>query len=66
MQYSTLVESARLNDLDVFAYLKYLLTEIPNNHHPEHPEITDNYLLWLATLPQECGLNYKNKKCLKL
>ena len=62
----TLVESARLNDLDVFAYLKYLLTEMPNNHHPEYPEIIDNYLPWSATLPQECRLNYKNKKCLKL
>ena len=62
----TLVESARLNELDVFAYLKYLLTEMPNNHHPEHPEIIDNYLPWSATLPQECRLNYKNKKCLKL
>ncbi|MBO5348167.1 MAG: IS66 family transposase [Lachnospiraceae bacterium] len=62
----TLVESARLNDLDVFAYLKHLLTEMPNNCHPEHPEIIDNYLPWSATLPQECRLNYKNKKCLKL
>jgi len=62
----TIVESARLNELDVFAYLKYLLTEMPNNHHPEHPEIIDNYLPWSATLPQECRLNYKNKKCLKL
>ena len=62
----TLVESARLNELDVFAYLKYLLTEMPNNHHPEHPEIIDNYLPWSAKLPQECRLNYKNKKCLKL
>ena len=62
----TLVESARLNELDVYTYLKYLLTEMPNNHHPEHPEIVDNYLPWSATLPQECRLNYKNKKCLKL
>ncbi|MBQ3615403.1 MAG: IS66 family transposase [Anaerotignum sp.] len=62
----TLVESARLNELDVYTYLKYLLTEMPNNHHPEHPEIIDNYLPWSATLPQECRLNYKNKKCLKL
>ena len=62
----TLVESARLNELDVYTYLKYLLTEMPNNRHPEHPEIIDNYLPWSATLPQECRLNYKNKKCLKL
>ena len=62
----TLVERARLNALDVFAYLKYLLTEMPNNHHPDHPEIIENYLPWSATLLQKCKLNYKNKKYLKL
>ena len=61
----TLVESARINELDAFAYLKYLLTEMPNNQHLEHPEIIDNYLPWSASLPEECRLNYKNKKCLK-
>lgn len=61
----TLVESARINGLDIFAYLKYLLTEMPNNHYLEHPEIIDNYLPWSATLPERCRLNYKNKKCLK-
>ena len=61
----TLVESARINELDVFAYLKYLLTEMPNNQHLEHPEIIDNYLPWSTSLPEECRLNYKNKKCLK-
>lgn len=30
----TLVESPWINGLEVFAYLKYLLTERPNNHHP--------------------------------
>ena len=61
----TLVESARINRLDVFAYLKYLLTEMPNNHYLENPEIIDHYLPWSATLPEECRLNNKNKKCLK-
>ena len=61
----TLVESARINELDVFAYLKYLLTEMPNNQYLEQPEIIDDYLPWSASLPEECRLNYKNKKCLK-
>ena len=61
----TLVESARINGLDVFAYLKYLLAEMPNNHHPEKPEIIDDYLPWSEKLPEECRLNIKNKKCLK-
>lgn len=39
----TLVESAKANDLDVYGYLKYLLTEMPNNRHLEHPEVIDRY-----------------------
>ena len=35
----TLAESARANDLDIFEYLKYLLMEMPNNRHLEHPEV---------------------------
>lgn len=61
----TLVESARINGLDVFAYLKYLLNEMPNNHHMEKLEIIDDYLPWSEKLPEECQLNIKNKKCLK-
>ena len=61
----TLVESAKANGLDVFGYLKYLLTEMPNNHHLEHPEIIDRYLPWSAELPEECRLKHKNTKCLK-
>lgn len=35
----TLVESARANKLDVYEYLKYLLTEMPNSHHQEEPQL---------------------------
>lgn len=42
----TLAESARANELDVYEYLKYLLTEMPGNSHLEHPEIIDKYLPW--------------------
>lgn len=61
----TLVESARANELDVYAYLKYLLTEMPNNRHLENPEIIDRYLPWAAELPDECRLKRENKKCFK-
>lgn len=61
----TLVESAKVNDLDVFGYLKYLLTEMPNNHHLEHPKVIDRYLPWSPELPEECRLKHKNTKCLK-
>lgn len=60
----TQVESACANHLDVFEYLKYLLTEIPNSQYLEHPEILDRYLPWSATLPEECRLKRNRKECL--
>ena len=47
----TLVESARANELDVYEYLKYLLTEMPNNHHQEDPSVIDHLLPWSEDLP---------------
>ena len=40
----TLVENARANELDVYEYLKYLLIEMPNNHHLEDPSVIDSLL----------------------
>ena len=48
----TLVQSAKANELDVYEYLKYLLEEMPNNRHLEHPEIIDRYLPWSSELPE--------------
>ena len=62
----TLVESARANGLDVYSYLKYLLTEMPNNQYLENPEILERYLPWSPDLPEDCRLKRQNKKCLKL
>lgn len=61
----TLVESARANELDVYEYLKYLLTEMPNNHHLEDPFVIDSLLPWSKELPEQCHLKRNRKKCLK-
>ena len=61
----TLVESAKANRLDIYEYLKYLLKEMPNNHHLENPEIIDRYLPWSEELPQRCRLNIEKKKYFK-
>ena len=61
----TLVESARANELDVYEYLKYLLTEPPNNHHLEDPSVIDSLLAWSKELPEQCLLKRNRKKCLK-
>lgn len=59
---STLVESAKVNHLDIYEYLKYLLEEMPNNGHLEHPEIIDRYLPWSEELPARCRLKTETKK----
>ena len=61
----TLIESAKANELDSYMYLKYLLSEMPNNHHLEHPEVIDRYLPWSPELPDECRLKHQKKKCFK-
>ena len=61
----TLVESARANDLDVYEYLKHLLTEMPNNHHLENPSVIDRLLPWSKELPEQCRIKRNRKKCLK-
>lgn len=61
----TLVESARANELDAYEYLKYLLTEMPNNHHLENPAVIDQLLPWAKELPEQCRLKRSRKKCLK-
>ncbi len=58
-------ESAKANDLDVYEYLKYLLTETPNNHHLEDPSVIDSLLPWSKELPEQCLLKRNRKKCLK-
>ena len=59
----TLVESAKANDLDVYEYLKHLLTERPNNHHLEKPSVIDRLLPWSKELPEQCRM--KRNKFLK-
>lgn len=61
----TIVESAKANDLDVYEYLKYLLEEMPNNDHIQHPEVLDRYMPWSKDLPDCCRLAIKNKKHFK-
>lgn len=61
----TLVESARDNALDVYEYLKHLLTEMPNNPYQEDPSVIDRFLPWSEELSEQCYLKTRHKKCLK-
>ena len=62
----TLVETAKLNHLDVFGYLCYLLESLPELDHRNHPELLEAYLPWSETLPESCRLREHriNKKCM--
>lgn len=62
----TLVETAKLNHLDVFGYLCYLLESLPDLDHRNHPELLEAYLPWSETLPESCRLREHriNKKCM--
>ena len=57
----TLVLSAQRNQLDVYEYLKYLLSELPNigDEYQSKPELLDRYMPWSKELPQECRLREK-------
>ena len=62
----TLVESARANELNVYQYLDYLLTELPELDYAylKDPTVLDKYLPWSEELPDEIRMNQKNRKCI--
>ena len=45
----TLVESTRANDLDVYEYLRHLLTEMPNNRRTYDSYHANAFFPWLFT-----------------
>ena len=61
----TIVETARANHLNIYEYLKYLLTVMPNTDYKNHPEQLGTYLPWAKELPEECRLNHTTKKSFK-
>lgn len=61
----TLAETAKANNLNVYEYLKHLLSEMPNIDFHNNPELLESYLPWSNELPKECMLTNTYKKCLK-
>ncbi|MFI3173343.1 MAG: transposase domain-containing protein [Eubacteriales bacterium] len=52
----TIVETAKLNNLNVFEYLKYLLEEMPNIDFYNNPELINQYTPWAEELPDRCRM----------
>ncbi len=50
----SLVETAKANNLNVYEYIKYLLTEIPEHMDDTSTEFCEKLLPWSDSLPAEC------------
>ncbi|WP_442916767.1 transposase domain-containing protein [Lutispora sp.] len=53
-----MAESAKLNGLNTFYYMKYLFEQLPNIRL-DHPEALDHLLPWSEEIPEECKLQKK-------
>ena len=50
----SIVETAKANDLNIYKYLKYLLTEIPQHMDETGTDFIEDLLPWSKSLPPEC------------
>jgi len=57
----SIVETAKMNRLNPFYYLQYLLEELPITKLTS-PEALDHLLPWLENLPEECRTTFKSEK----
>lgn len=58
----TLIETAKMNGLDVYKYLEFLLEMMPNTDYLRNPKLLDAYLPWSDQLPEECKIKELYKK----
>ena len=56
--YYSLIESAKVNKLNIYKYITYLLESIPQLDNPNEEGILQKYLPWSKDLPEEI-LNYQ-------
>lgn len=56
--YYSLIESAKVNQLNIYKYIKYLLDELPQLEGSQEEKDIEKYLPWSKELPEEI-LNYQ-------
>ena len=56
--YYSLIESAKINKLNIYKYIKYLLDELPQIEEAQEEKEIEKYLPWSKELPEEI-LNYQ-------
>ena len=50
----SIVETATANELNIYKYLKYLLTEIPQHMDETGTDFIEDLLPWSKSLPPAC------------
>ena len=50
----SIVETAKANNLRIYEYLSYLLTEIPKHMDETNDDFLNDLMPWSGTLPVEC------------
>ena len=56
----SLIESAKLNNLNIEKYIRYLLEELPQQENLQDENVLEKYLPWSKELPEEI-LNYEGE-----
>lgn len=51
----SIVETCKANNLHIYGYLKYLLTEIPKHMDDTNIDFLEDLTPWSKTLPPECN-----------
>jgi hypothetical protein len=52
----SIVETAKVNNLNVFQYLAYLFKSLPNINFKDQPELLVKYLPWSESLTKYCHI----------
>lgn len=50
----TLIETAKLNGIIPYEYLKYLFTYLPNTDFRRQPELLEDFLPWSEKIKSHC------------
>lgn len=57
----SIVETAKANNLNIYKYLEYLLTEIPKHVDGSSSDFIEDLLPWSKALPEECRKKTKSE-----
>jgi len=53
----SLVESARINKLNIYEYMNYILSVITDFDYINNPDLLDKLMPWSGSLPSTCTIS---------